>query len=153
MKKVDIINILLKSCVFAAIFSLLAQIISDGAIDWAIAPMRFLVAYGVSLVINFTVPAAKWGAALAKKLRCRPGGPAFTAVIYGVVSVVFCLLMVTAMSLINACVIGGAPVAPVLAFAAQTMHIYILICFILCYIVIKPVVKLAGKLAKDSVSA
>lgn len=153
MKKVDVINTLLKSCVFAAIFSLLAQVISTGTINWAIAPMRFVIAYCVSLAINFTVPAAKWGVMLAKKLNCKPGSGAFTAVIYGVVSVIFCILMVTAMSLINACLLGGAPVAPVLLSVVKTMYIYVIVCFILCYIVINPVMKLAKKLAGEKTAA
>lgn len=147
MKKASVINTLIKSCIFALIFSLLAQVLTTGTINWAIAPMRFLVAYAVSLCINFTVPAGKWGAMLAKKLGAKPGTAAFTAIIYAVVSIIFCILMVNAMSLINACLLGGAPVIPVLLSAAKTMIIYILVYFVLCYIIIQPVQKLADRLA------
>ena len=147
MKKANLINTLLKSCVFAAVFSLLAQVITTGTINWSIAPMRFLIAYAVSLTVNFTVPAGKWGAMFAKKLGCKPGSASFTAVIYAVVSVIFCILMVTAMSLINACLLGGAPLVPVLIYVVKTMYIYVLVCFGLCYIVIPTVQKLANKLA------
>ena len=147
-KKENIINTLIMSFIFALVFTLLAQYITMGTISLQTVPRDFILGFAVGLAVSFIIPTGKIAVNAAFKLKAQPGTAKFDVIVGAVFAVIFAIVMSFVMSLISGCIIGHAPVVPVLVGTLKTLWIYILAAFIIGLLVTKPVGKLAHRLSE-----
>lgn len=107
---------LFNSLLFGSVFTFAGPLVSGQPIDWGSLPIQLVVGIGVGMLVGAVIPAGKWGGMLAGK-AAKPGSLLFKFIMYSVILVVMLTFMCPVMTVVFACVLGGAPVMAVLPTA------------------------------------
>lgn len=107
---------LFNSILFGTVFTFVGPLVSGQNIDWASIPVQLAVGILGGLVIGLAIPAGKWGGILAGK-AAKPGSLLFKFIMYSVILVTMLVFMCPILTVVFACVLGGAPVMAVLSTA------------------------------------
>lgn len=130
--KYRLINALIMNIPIALSICLTAQLLNNHRIDPKLTLINFILAYIISDIIGVLVPLVPWGVAFALKCKAKPDTLKFGLLINVVVNFGYVLVNAILLTYFNACVLGGAPVIPVLFIGVAASFIP---CYIVGYIV------------------
>lgn len=104
------------------------------------------IATTVSFILVALIPLERLGAALAIKLKSKPGGIKWTLCTTFVLTTFMALVLTYVMTLYAACIVHGAPIVGGLVISTQFLPLYLVISYVVAFILCVPVDRMSGKL-------